>query len=98
MISSIMQALFFVIKFQPNMSEQEKKQQRIYNLLNAEIKLKFLCLLYIKQRNFFLQKKSFLRKRRSGGLKKKRKEDFLTALATAIKKAGKYADCISAEG
>ena len=30
----------FFIKIQPNMSEQEKKQQRIYDLLNAETKPK----------------------------------------------------------
>ena len=35
MISSIIQALFF-IKYQPNMSDREKKQQRIHDLLNAE--------------------------------------------------------------
>ena len=35
MIISIIQALF-KIKIQLNMSEQEKKQQRIYDLLNAE--------------------------------------------------------------
>ena len=40
MISSIILALF-KIKIQPNMSEQEKKRQRIYHLLNAEIKPKF---------------------------------------------------------
>ena len=33
MISPIIQAHF---KIQPNISEQEKKQQRIYDLLNAE--------------------------------------------------------------
>ena len=48
MISSIIQALF--IKIQPNRNEQEKKRQRIYNLLNAEIKPKFLLLPYTKQR------------------------------------------------
>ena len=37
MISSIIQAPFY-IKIQPNMSEQEKKRQRIYYLLNAETK------------------------------------------------------------
>ena len=30
------------------MSEEEKKRQRIYDLLNVEIKQKFLCLLYKK--------------------------------------------------
>ena len=40
------------------MSEQEKKRQRICDLLNAEIKPKFLYLPYSKQRKkFFLQKK-----------------------------------------
>ena len=38
MISFIIPAFFF--KIQPNMSEQEKKHQRIYDLLNAETKLK----------------------------------------------------------
>ena len=37
MISSIIQALF-KNKILPNMSEQEKKRQRIYDLLNAETK------------------------------------------------------------
>ena len=50
------------------MSEQEKEQKRIYDLLNAETKPKFLCLLYIKQRKIFY---SFSRKRESGGLNQK---------------------------
>ena len=40
MISSIIQDPF--IKIQTNISDQEKKWQRIYDLLNAETKLKFL--------------------------------------------------------
>ena len=36
--------------------------------------------------SIFLQKKSVLRKRGSGGLNQKRKEGFLTALTTVIKK------------
>ena len=36
MINSIIQALF--VKIQPNMCVQEKNQQRIYDLLKAEIK------------------------------------------------------------
>ena len=64
------------------MSEQEKEQQTIYDLLKAETKSKFL---YPKQRKN-LQQKSFLRKSGSGGLNIKRNEGFLTALATAIKK------------
>ena len=67
------------------MSEQEKKRQGIYNLLNAKTKPKFLVLPYTKQRKN-LQKKSFLRKRRSGGLNTERKEGFVSAVATVIKK------------
>ena len=43
MISSIIQALF-KIKIQPNMSEQEKKRQIIFDLLNTETKPKSPCL------------------------------------------------------
>ena len=64
------------------MSEQEKKRQRIYDLLNAETKLKFLCLLYTKQK----KKKNFPKKRESW-IEQKRKIGFLTALARVIKKA-----------
>ena len=48
------------------MSEQENKWQRIHYFLNAETKPKFLRLLQTKQRNifFFLQEKSFLRKKK----------------------------------
>ena len=48
------------------MSKQEKKRQRIYDLLDAETKLKFLCLLYKKQRKTFPEK-SFLRESGIGG-------------------------------
>ena len=41
------------------MSVQEKKRQRIYDLLNAETKLKFLYLLYTKQRKNFTEKERF---------------------------------------
>ena len=41
------------------MSKQEKKRQRIYNLLNTETKPKFLCLPYTKQRKNFTKKKTF---------------------------------------
>ena len=69
------------------MSEQEKKWQRIYDLLNTKTKPKFLCLLYRKQRNiFFLLKKSILMKMREWRIKQKQKENFLTAFAPAIKK------------
>ena len=44
------------------MSEQEKKQQRIYDLLDAETKPKFLCLLNTKQRKIFTEKELFKEK------------------------------------
>ena len=52
----------FFIKIQPNMSEQEKKQQRIYDLLNAETKPKFLYQSYTKQRKIFSEKELFKEK------------------------------------
>ena len=55
------------------MSEQEKKRQIINDLFNAETKPKFFYLPFTKQRIFF-QKKSFLRKRGSRGLNKKKKK------------------------
>ena len=36
------------------MSEQEKKLQRIYDMLDAETKQKFLCLPYTKKKEKFL--------------------------------------------
>ena len=42
MISSIIQAVL-LIKVHPSMGEQEKKRPRIYDLLNTEVKPKFLC-------------------------------------------------------
>ena len=57
---SIIKGLFFIfIKTQSNMSEQVKKRQRNYGLFNPETKPKFLCLLYIKQRKVFTEKKFF---------------------------------------
>ena len=44
------------------MSEQEKKLQRIYDLLNAETKSKFLCLPFTKQRKKFTEKELFKEK------------------------------------
>ena len=55
------------------MSEQEKKRQGIYDLLNAETKPNFLCLSYTKQRKKNLLKKSFLRKGRVEGWTKTRR-------------------------
>ena len=58
MISSIIQVLF-KIKIQPNISDQEKKRQWIYDLLNAESKLKFLCL---QRKNIFFTRVEDCRK------------------------------------
>ena len=72
----------------PNMSDQEKKRQRIYDLLNAETKPNFLCLPYKKQKKFLIEKELFEEKGWEGldqKKKKKRKEGFLTALASVIK-------------
>ena len=60
MIIIIIQAHF--IKIHCNMSESEKKQQRIYYLLNAENKSKFLCLLYNEQRKIFTGKELYKEK------------------------------------
>ena len=68
------------------MSEQEKKRQRIYELFNVETKLKFLCLSYTKHRNILFTEKELFMERGRGGLNKKRKEGFLTAIAATIKK------------
>ena len=62
MISYIIQALFFIIKIQFNMSKQEKKQQRIYDLLDVRTKPIFLCLLYTKLRKTFTEKEFFKEK------------------------------------
>ena len=40
------------------MSEQEKKQQRIYDLLNAETKPTSFCLPYTKQEKKFYRKRA----------------------------------------
>ena len=40
MFSSVIQVLFHKKESQPNMREQEKKRQRIYDLLNTETKPK----------------------------------------------------------
>ena len=67
------------------MSEQKKKRQRIYDLLNADTKPKFLYLPYTNQRKHFYRKSSF-KKKGGGGSNKKRKEGFFTALDTVVKK------------
>ena len=70
------------------MSEQEKKRQRIYDLLKALTKPKFLCLRYTEAKKnifFFLQKKRFLKKWGVADWTKN-EEGFLTTFALAIKK------------
>ena len=61
------------------------KRQIMYNLLNAKTKSNFLCLPYTKQRHF-LQKKELSKEKREWWVEKKKKEGFLIALATGIKK------------
>ena len=69
------------------MNDQEKKGQRIYDLFNAETKLKILCLSKTKQINnsFFYRKRAFYGKG-EWKIKQKSKRRLLTALAKAIKK------------
>ena len=50
MISSIIQVF---VKIQPNMSEQVKKRQRIYDLFNAETKPKKIFLFGLHQTQTF---------------------------------------------
>ena len=54
------------------MSKPSQKKKKFHNNWSFFLKI-------------YLQKKSFLRKRRRGGLKKNRKEGFLTALTMTIK-------------
>ena len=70
-ISSIIHAPFYyTAQYEWARKKQErKKQQRIYDYLEA-------CLLYTNQRKIFLQKKSFLRKSGSWGLKRNEKKAF----------------------
>ena len=83
MFTSIIQAIFFSNSVKNKRGK--KKRQRFYDLLNAEASGSFFVY-SIQSKELFLLKKSFLRKRGSGRLNKKRKEGFLTALTTAIKK------------
>ena len=53
MINSIMQELFLKMKIQSSMSEKEEKRQKIYDVLNAETKSKFLGVLYTKEKNYW---------------------------------------------
>ena len=84
MISSIIQTLS--LKIQPNINEQEKKRQRIYDFLNAKTKPKFLCLPYTKQRKKSFTEKELFNEKEEWRVEQKRKECFLIALAMVIKK------------
>ena len=66
------------------MSVQEKKWQRIYDLLNAETKPKFLCRIQSKEKIF--TEKELFKEKWEWRIGQKWKEGFLTALATVIKK------------
>ena len=83
MISSIIQALF-KIKIQSSMSEQEKKQQRIYDLLKN--KLNSFCLHYTKQRKIFFTVKELFLENGEWKFEQKMKRMLLTCLVAAIKK------------
>ena len=43
---------YFILKIQPNTSEQEQKRQSIYDLFNTKTKPKFHCLRYTKGKIF----------------------------------------------
>ena len=65
------------------MNEQEKKRQRIYDLLNAKTILTFLCRPYTKQRKILTEKVFFLTKRDGWRIEQKIEKK---ALASEIKK------------
>ena len=58
-LALLIKQVFLIFKFQPNVHEQKKKQQRINDLLNAVSKPMFCCLLYTKQRKKFKEKEFF---------------------------------------
>ena len=62
MISSIVQTPF-LIKIRPNMSERKKKQQLIYDLLNAETKPKVSLSTVYKAKKKILQKKELFKEK-----------------------------------
>ena len=76
--------VLYKMNIQPNTSEKENKRQRIYDLLNAKPS-KSPFAYFIQRKSYFsFQKMSYLRKRGSGCLYKKRNEGYVTALGTAI--------------
>ena len=67
------------------MCDQEKKRQRIYDLLNAETKPKFLSPLKTKQRKISFTEKENFKAKGAWRIKQNMKRMFfLTALASTI--------------
>ena len=65
----------FLIKIEPNLSEQEKKQQRIYDLPKVETKPMFF-IDHLQRKEKLFTVKEFVRKMGSGEFNKKRKKAF----------------------
>ena len=68
------------------MSKKKKKRRRINDLLNAETKPKFFVFRLQSKDSFFYRKSFFKEEGELNVEQKKRKEDFLTAYTSAIKK------------
>ena len=77
MISSI---TFLKIKIQSYMSDQEKKRQRIYDLLSAETKANFLCLPYTKQIKRSFTEREVFKAKGSWRIEQKMKRRLFAAL------------------
>ena len=67
------------------MSKIEKKQQRIYDLLNVKTKPVSLSTIYKAKKKIFTEKE-LLKEKGERKIEQKRKEDFLNALIQEIKK------------
>ena len=72
------------------MSEQEKKRQRIYDLLNVETKANVILWNIYKANTVFLKifftEQELFKEIGEWRIEQKTKDGFLTALATAVKK------------
>ena len=82
MISSIIQTLFKLI--QPKMNDQEKKRQRIYDMLDTETQPKVSLSTVYKAKKIFYRKRAF-KKNGKWRIEQKLKEGLLTALTMPIK-------------
>ena len=60
--SSLLFRPFFKIKIQPNMNEQEKKRQSIYDLFNTELNESFSVYRIQKKKHFLTEKELFKEK------------------------------------